>query len=138
MGVDRQRRIRDTAAICLAVLLVGLGAARAEDTWAGGDPAAGENLWKQCRACHTLDGRHRVGPSLAGLWGRGAGSAEGFPRYSEALIDSGIVWTPDALYTYLVDPNETVPGSNMAFKGMPDSADRQDLIAYIIEEIGAP
>jgi len=90
-------------------------------------------------ACHTLDdGLHRVGPSLFGLWGREAGTAEGFPRYSDAVTSSGITWDPEILFTYLERPSDLIPGSRMTYAGMPSEDDRRNLIAYLIEQIGEP
>jgi cytochrome c len=46
---------------------------------AAGDPEAGAQAFRACAACHTLEpGVHRTGPSLAGVFGRKAGTAEGF------------------------------------------------------------
>ncbi|MGH7292912.1 MAG: c-type cytochrome, partial [Myxococcota bacterium] len=51
-----------------------------------GDTANGARVFAACAACHSLaPGRHRTGPSLAGVLGRKAGTAEGFRRYSPAL-----------------------------------------------------
>ena len=50
------------------------------------DIANGERLFRACSGCHSLEpGRHLTGPSLAGAFGRRAGTAEGFRRYSDAL-----------------------------------------------------
>ncbi|MFN7672806.1 MAG: c-type cytochrome, partial [bacterium] len=47
------------------------------------DADAGQRVFNQCRACHTIDkgGRNGVGPNLWGVVGRKAASIEGF-RYS--------------------------------------------------------
>lgn len=121
-----------------AALLVGSGATVAQAEWEGGDAAAGATAYRACQACHTLDGNPRAGPSLAGLWGRPAGTADNFPRYSEPMKASGIIWDPAILFDYLADPRGMVPQSTMAYPGMPAEADRRNLIAYLIEEIGSP
>ncbi len=55
-------------------------------TYAAGDPMRGAQAARACIACHSFTpGRHMTGPSLAGVWGRKAGAAEGFERYSDAL-----------------------------------------------------
>jgi cytochrome c len=65
---------------------------------AAGDPDAGAQVFRTCAACHTLEpGAHRTGPSLAGVLGRKAGTAEGFHRYSDALRSADLVWREDAL-----------------------------------------
>lgn len=96
-----------------------------------GDPANGEQLFRQCSVCHAVDaGVNRLGPSLHGVVGREAGAVEGF-SYSAANRDSHLVWTEDQLYTYLRDPRGTIPGTTMAFAGMADPQERADLIAYL-------
>lgn len=125
----------------LPLLVAGLTAATAEDAppasaeamaaMVTGDPAAGERVFGTCRACHVVDSAtNRVGPHLVGLFGRAAGTVEGF-NYSEAMRTSGITWTPETLSTYLADPRGTLPGNRMAFGGVRDETQRADLIAYL-------
>lgn len=101
-----------------------------------GDAAAGRRVFARCMSCHVLEeGVNRVGPSLYGIVGREAGSIEGF-RYSEANANSGVTWTEENLFEYLENPREFIPGTIMAFPGLPDGQDRADLIAYIKENGG--
>jgi cytochrome c len=110
----------------VAALAFVAGAARAD-----GDPARGEKRFEECATCHTLQqGVNNVGPSLHGLLGRKAGEIADF-RYSPAMKRSGITWTPQTLDTFIADPQKEVPGNRMPFAGMPDAADRADLIAYL-------
>lgn len=96
-----------------------------------GDPTKGEAVFRQCQTCHVREiGVNKVGPSLAGVVGRPAGSIPGF-RYSEANKGSGITWTEQELYIYLENPKAKVPGTIMAFVGIKDSQKRADLIAYL-------
>jgi len=84
-----------------------------------------------CRACHSLsEGVNRVGPHLAGVVGRQAGSVPGY-AYSEANRNSGITWTEDKLDAYLENPQAVVPGTKMTFNGIRDAARRAALIAYL-------
>jgi cytochrome c len=57
------------------------------------DAAAGERSWNKCRACHQIGetAKNIVGPQLNGLFGRTAGTVEGY-SYSAANKNSGIVW----------------------------------------------
>ena len=98
----------------------------------GGDPGRGAKLFGACAACHSLEkGKHMTGPSLAKIWGRKAGTMEGFPRYSEALKRSGVVWNEKTLDTWLQNPAAFVPGNWMPFQGIPDAQARKDVIAFL-------
>lgn len=95
------------------------------------DTAAGQTQFNKCRICHSLDaGKNMVGPSLHGLFGRKAGSADDF-TYSEAMKSSGIVWDDGTLTKYVRDPKEVVPGGKMAFPGIKDDQQIADLLAYL-------
>lgn len=95
----------------------------------------GQRLFRACAFCHSLapDGPRRAGPSLYGLFGRRAGTVEGY-RYSPALRDSTIVWTEDTVARlFEVGPEAMTPGSKMPPQLLPSSADRADLVAYLKE-----
>lgn len=108
-----------------------------------GDPEAGEALYVACASCHEVGegARNRAGPHLNGIVGRAAGAVEGF-RYSSAIGASGLVWDADMLSRYIEDPQGTMPGTRMAYRGMADAQQRRDLIAYLatfeVEEQAAP
>jgi cytochrome c len=98
-----------------------------------GDPVKGKAVFTQCQTCHVKQvGVNKVGPSLAGVIGRPAGTVPGF-RYSEANKGSGITWTEQELYVYLENPKAKIPGTIMAFVGLKDSQKRADVIAYLKE-----
>jgi cytochrome c len=80
---------------------------------ADGDPARGEQLYADCIACHPVERDvHGIGPSLAGIIGRKAGEVAGY-RYSGPLKRSGLTWTPEALDTFIADPQASVPANRM-------------------------
>jgi cytochrome c len=79
-----------------------------------------------------------TGPSLAGIFGRKAGSVESFKRYSPAMRQSGVVWTEDTLGKFLADPQAMIHGNWMTFAGIEDAKDRAALIAYLRVAIQAP
>ncbi len=111
-------------------LVAGLGST----AWAAveGDPEEGARVFRACGACHSLaPGQHRTGPSLAGVFGRKAGTAPGFHRYSQALEGADVIWTATALDAWLADPRQFLPGNRMTFPGIPDAKARADLIAYL-------
>jgi cytochrome c len=118
------------AAIALGLtVMLGAGAAHAD-----GDADKGKKVFNKCKACHTLEaGKNRVGPSLHGIFGRAAGTVEGF-KYSDAMTSSGITWDETSLDSYLKDPKAVVPGTKMVFAGLKKEEDIQDLLAYLKKE----
>ena len=93
------------------------------------DAVRGEQVYARCLACHAL-GRDRVGPHHCGLFGRLAGSVQGF-NYSTAMKRSKIVWNDKTLDRFLAAPLKMVPGSSMTYDGVADPTERSDLIAYL-------
>jgi cytochrome c len=96
------------------------------------DLAAGETSFKKCLACHSIGegAKNKVGPVLNGLDGRHSGSVEGF-SYSDANKNSGITWNKDQFLDYIKDPKVKIPGTKMAFAGIKNEKEAQDLWAYI-------
>lgn len=94
------------------------------------DVVDGKALFAQCMACHAADANNGVGPGLKGLVGRKAGTAAGF-RFSRAMKTSNVTWNEQTLNAYLADPQKVVPGNVMPFSGMPDAAQRANLVAYL-------
>lgn len=98
---------------------------------AAGDAAAGEKVFGKCKACHKIDGSNGTGPHLDGVVDRQKAAVEGY-AYSEALkAMAADKWTPENLYHFLASPKTYMPGTKMAFAGLPKGEDRADLIAYL-------
>jgi cytochrome c len=126
----------------VGVLVAGLTSLAGPAT-AAGDAARGEKLFMgflRCNNCHSLEpGVTKVGPTLAGLFGRKAGSAEGFTQYSEAMMNSDVVWNKENLNKFLTDPQKFIPGNKMIEGGyrvvgqVISDQHRADLIAYIVK-----
>lgn len=96
-----------------------------------GSSDAGKKVFNQCGACHSVKaGENRIGPSLHGIVGEKAAIVPNF-KFSKAMTDSGITWTEDNLFKYLEDPQKMVPGTIMAFPGIPDAQKRADVVAYL-------
>jgi len=96
----------------------------------GGDAAAGRLVFRKCQACHSMEpGKAILGPSLAGILGRKAGSEPGY-SYSPAMKQANIVWDAKSLDAYLSDPQKVVPGNKMPFPGLKTDNDRADVIAF--------
>jgi len=97
---------------------------------AGGDPVAGRLVFRKCQACHSMEpGKAILGPSLAGIIGRKAGSEAGY-NYSPAMKQANIVWDAKMLDAYMSDPQKVVPGNKMPFPGLKTDHDRADVIAF--------
>ena len=98
-----------------------------------GEPAKGERLFnQQCKTCHTVDkgGVNGLGPNLFGMFGRKAGTTEGF-AFSDAIRKSGIVWDDASLADYLKDPKGKVPDTRMVYAGLKRPEQIADMIAYL-------
>ena len=97
-----------------------------------GDAAAGEVVFKKrCAACHSVvPGQNKLGPTLAGVAGRKAGSVPGY-AYSPDMKDSELVWTPKNLDGFLTNPRASFPKTKMGAGGVPNQADRTNLIRYL-------
>jgi len=131
------------ALIAIACLAHGCGTTAADEHSAGEPqtstaaprPDKGAILYLRCRSCHTLerDGVHLIGPNLNGFMGAAAASKDGY-AFSEALAESGIVWSEETLDRWLENPSALVPGNRMVFAGLPNEADRLALIAYLAEQ----
>jgi cytochrome c len=96
------------------------------------DVAKGENSFKKCLICHSIGpgAQNKVGPELNGLDGRKAGTAANY-SYSDANKDSGIVWNEASFKDYIKDPKAKIPNTKMAFAGIKNEQEINDLWAYI-------
>ncbi len=129
--------------------LAALGASAVPALAQEGDPAAGEQVFNKCAACHvavdeegnTLAGRNgRVGPNLYGVAGRQAGTVEDF-RYSTSMVEAGeagLVWGPETIVPYLLGPtpylqeylDDKSARGKMAFM-LRDEQEARDVFAYL-------
>lgn len=115
-------------------LLIGSGIARAAEA---GDPAQGKKVFGKCQACHSLEpGVNKIGPTLHGIMGRPSGAEADF-KYSDAMENAHLNWTPETLDQYLLNPSKMVPGTKMAFPGLTKEKDRADVISYLEQAAGA-
>jgi cytochrome c len=96
------------------------------------DVAAGKSSFNKCLACHAIGegAKNKVGPELNGIDGRKSGTAEGY-SYSDANKNSGITWNKDQFLDYIKDPKAKIPGTKMAFAGIKNEKEANDLWAYL-------
>lgn len=127
-----RRRLAGTG-LALAAVLMSFGAASQEIS--PGDAERGERAFRQCAACHTFDPeQRRPGPHLRGLFGREAGSVQGF-RYSKAMRESTITWNEETLRDYIANPRGAMPGTSMVLRvRRPQTV--EDLIEYLRQQSG--
>jgi cytochrome c len=118
-----------TAGLILAAIP---GLARADDApWAGGDAAAGKQVFVKCSLCHYAEpNKVKIGPPLWGVVGRPSGTYPGY-HYSTAMAAYHHDWTPENLFTYLQAPMKVVVGTKMTFVGLSSPTDRKNVIAYL-------
>ena len=110
------------AAVMMA--MPGIAAAQSADD--------GKAVFNKCRACHQVGpgAKNMVGPPLNGLFGRKAGTMEGF-NYSEANKNSGITWDQATFREYIKNPKAKIPNTKMVFPGLNDEKDINDLLAFL-------
>ena len=135
---DKMLRARGIEPVADAVSRPNQRDAMAERPAVGETNRAGAALYtQQCAACHTVEqgGTHLNGPNLWGIFGSSAASQPGV-AYSDALKDSGLVWTEETMDAYIHRPSELVPNTTMAFIGIADEQARDDLIDYLQSATG--
>lgn len=87
--------------------------------------------FQACAACHSdKAGVTRLGPSLAGIFGKPAAQAKGF-RYSPALAKAKLRWDRKTLDAFIANPKAVVPGNRMSYPGVSDPAKREAIIDYM-------
>jgi cytochrome c len=114
-------------AFCIAVVVLTPPLAFAQE------PDSGQLLFNNtCRTCHTLrDGDNRLGPNLAAIVGRKAGSLPNY-GYSSSMKNADLVWDKPNLDRFIANPEQVVPGNNMKpYGGLSSAEERAKLIAYL-------
>ncbi len=122
--------MRPTA--CLGALLASLSAISISRPAEAQPPDRGRILFLACQSCHDLKPgpSAKTGPSLYGVVGRKAGSLPGY-AYSPAMATQTFIWDEATLNRWLTSPTDLVPGTKMAFAGLPRAEDRAAVIGYL-------
>jgi len=98
-----------------------------------------EYFMRKCSSCHDefKSETHGKGPSLWNVFGRKAGTAEGF-NYSDAMRQSGHIWDFATLNYYLTKTNRAVPERSMNFRGIRQDKYRAKLLLFLRSMNDAP
>ncbi|MDB5432680.1 MAG: cytochrome c family protein [Caulobacter sp.] len=98
-----------------------------------GDAQAGQRAFAICASCHSraVGEPARLGPNLAGVFGKKAGTNDAKFAYSSALKTAAVSWNDRNLDAWLARPNALVPGTKMAFAGVADPKTRSNIVAYL-------
>ena len=105
------------------------GLARETVVQSSGNAERGASAYRaSCGGCHSIDA-NRIGPRHKGVFGREAGTQEGY-NYSSALAAADITWDAASLDEWLTNPRAMVPGTKMAAR-VSNAERRADIIAYL-------
>ena len=120
----------DVALVAFAAILAG-PAAMAQFSVPVSKPSPASLFANQCATCHSLNAQDppRLGPELAGVVGRKAGSVPGF-HYSPGFSQADFTWDPDRLDAYLTNPQSVIPGAIMPYK-QANAETRHAIISYL-------
>ena len=96
------------------------------------DAAKGEQVFKKCTACHTINpgGANGLGPNLHGVMGKPHAAHPGF-AFSPALKGVPGSWDWKSMDAWLTSPRKYAPGTKMTFAGLGNPQDRANLLLYI-------
>jgi cytochrome c len=107
---------------------------------ASADAAKGEQVFKKCTACHTINqgGPNGTGPNLYGVMGTPIGKHAAGYAYSPALSGKGGTWDWESMSTWIKSPKDFAPGTKMTFAGIGKGEDRANLLAYLNSQGPSP
>lgn len=113
------------------ILALGVAAAIAVSSGSAMAKSKGEKLFKKkCGTCHTMEaGKHKVGPSLADIMGRKAGSTD-FGKY-KALKDADFTWDEDNLDKWIENPKKFIGKPTAMTVKVKKEKERDAIIDYL-------
>lgn len=97
------------------------------------DVKKGEQSFKKCQSCHTINqgGANGIGPNLHGVTGDAVAGDRGGFAFSDDLKKHGGTWDAATLDAWLKSPKGFAPGTKMTFAGLADAQERANVIAYM-------
>lgn len=103
--------------------------------FADGDADKGKKVFKKCKACHSTDaGKNKMGPSLAGIIGRKAGTADGYKKY-KALKGANFSWDEATIGEFVQNQKKFLKSKGLktkiAMRVKIKAKDVDDLLAYL-------
>ncbi len=107
---------------------------------ASADLARGENEFRKCSACHTIErgGANGIGPNLWGIMGARHAQVAGF-SYSPAMAATADqLWGWDEMSEWIRSPRTYIPGNRMSFAGISRAQDRANLLAWMNQQGDRP
>lgn len=92
----------------------------------------GKKAAQKCAICHSFDkgAAAKIGPNLWGVVNGPHARAAGF-AYSDGMKSKEGAWDYEALNQFIANPKGYVPGTKMAFAGVPRASERADIIAFL-------
>jgi cytochrome c len=125
----------------IAIVTLMATAFTASQAFAEGDADAGAKVFNKCKACHKLDGGKGPGPTLQGMFGRQAGTVEGF-KYSADMVaagEAGLVWNEENFLKFVEDPRDYLgevlgkkKSSTRMIVKISKESEREDLLAFLL------
>ncbi len=118
-----------TVALVAAAVVMALVSGSA---FASGDLTKGASVYKKkCLSCHpTTAGKHKMGPSLANMFGRKAGTVPGFHKY-KGLKSSEIVWDETNMDQWIANPKKFLGKKTSMVYKLKSAKSRADVIEYL-------
>jgi cytochrome c len=103
--------------------------------FADGNADKGKKVFKKCKACHSMDaGKNKMGPSLAGIIGRKAGTADGYKKY-KALKGANFSWDEATIGEFVQNQKKFLKSKGLktkiAMRVKIKAKGVDDLLAYL-------
>ena len=88
---------------------------------------------RECAKCHQTGpgARNKIGPRLSALFGRPAGTLEGYRNFSDAMRNAGFVWTRENFREFIREPKIMMMGTTQIYPGLKDEQSISALIDYL-------